>query len=1060
MSESVTRDPGQRCLAERLRAEYALKTSENWYRRLFEAAKDGILILDADTGKIVDVNPFLTELTGNSREEFLGKQLWEIGPFRDIAASRISFAELQAKQYVRYEDLPLEARDGRKIDVEFVSNVYHVDSQNVIQCNVRDITARKRAEKRAEDALEESEKRYRRLFEAAKDGILILDADTGKIVDVNPFLIELTGYSREEFLGKQLWEIGSFNDIAASMVSFAELQAKHYIRYEDLPLETRDGRKIAVEFVSNVYRVDNQSVIQCNIRDITDRKKALDREQRLNKILRAIRNVNQLIVREKDPHKLIQKASDMLVESRGYQSAWIALASGSGPAWAGASAGLGESFEPVAEKMKKGVWPSCCERANGSDKGLAILNPATDCSDCSLWKSDGLETCVIVVLRYEAKIHGFCGISIPADFPFDESLLIEMADDLGLGVHGIELEKKRQENEEAVRQSEERFRILFEQASDIILFLEIKPEGVPVIRDANSATFRILGYERDELIGRPVSFIEAEPDASNVVKERRKNILSGIGTVFEAGHRCKDGGIRDFECSVTEMQIGSKTFGISVERDVTERKRAEAERGNLEEQFRVSQKMEAIGSLAGGIAHDFNNLLSVILSYTFFAMDGLPDDDPRGDDMKEVKLAAERAAALTRQLLAFSRKQMLQPVMLDLNRIAEGIEKMLRRILGEDIDFLQVLEPDLGVVRADPGQIEQVLMNLAVNARDAMPEGGKLTIETANVEIDEEYASRHMDTKPGPYVMLAVTDTGCGMDEEIKSRLFEPFFTTKEKDKGTGLGLPTVYGIVKQSGGNIWVYSELGQGTTFKVYLPRELEAIAVDAAKPSRLPTRCIGNETILLVEDEEALRKVAKRALDAVGYKVLLAAGGDEALLVSEEYAGEIHLLLTDVVMPRMSGRALAQELAKTRPALKILYMSGYTDNAIFHHGVLDAGTNFVGKPFTAKGLAEKVRKVLDGGDVADPGTRYERTVEDEVETKHRPLDRDALRTLPNDILDRLLKAVIAARYDEIVELIETIRITDPEMANGLRRMADLFDYDGMRNLLGKREEGPNDG
>ena len=299
---------------------------------------------------------------------------------------------------------------------------------------------------------------------------------------------------------------------------------------------------------------------------------------------------------------------------------------------------------------------------------------------------------------------------------------------------------------------------------------------------------------------------------------------------------------------------------------------------------------------------------------------------------------------------------------LDLNQIAAGVEKMLRRILGEDIDLVQVLAPDLGLTLADPGQIEQVMMNLVVNARDAMPEGGKLTIETSNVEIDEEYAARHVAVKPGSYVLLAVTDTGCGMDEQTKARIFEPFFTTKEKGKGTGLGLSTVYGIVKQSGGNIWVYSEPGQGTTFKIYLPRELSAATATATKPPTVPRRATGTETILVVEDEEALRKVAKRTLDAAGYTVLTAADGDEALLTCARHAGDIHLLLTDVVMPRMSGRALAQELSKTRPTLKVLYMSGYTDDAIVHHGVLDAGTHFLGKPFTAADLTRKVREVLD--------------------------------------------------------------------------------------------------
>jgi CheY-like chemotaxis protein len=354
----------------------------------------------------------------------------------------------------------------------------------------------------------------------------------------------------------------------------------------------------------------------------------------------------------------------------------------------------------------------------------------------------------------------------------------------------------------------------------------------------------------------------------------------------------------------------------------------------------------------------------VILSYTEFAMDGVRDGDPLKSDLLEVKKAGERAVALTRQLLAFSRKQVLQPAMLDLNQVAEGVEKLLRRIIGEDIDFVQVLAPDLGAVHADPGQIEQVLMNLAVNARDAMPEGGKLTIETSNVEIDEEYAAFHGAVKPGSYVRLAVSDTGCGMDEQTKARLFEPFFTTKEKGKGTGLGLSTVYGIIKQSGGNIWVYSEVGKGTTFKICLPRDFSATASTTIKPSATTKRSKGTETILVVEDEEALRKVALRTLGASGYKVLTASDGEEALLVSARHVGDIHMLLTDVVMPGMSGRALAQQLSKARPTVKVLYMSGYTDNAIVHRGALDPGTHFLAKPFTSAGLTRKVREVLDEG------------------------------------------------------------------------------------------------
>jgi signal transduction histidine kinase len=397
--------------------------------------------------------------------------------------------------------------------------------------------------------------------------------------------------------------------------------------------------------------------------------------------------------------------------------------------------------------------------------------------------------------------------------------------------------------------------------------------------------------------------------------------------------------------------------------ELAERKRSESEREALEEQLRASQRMESIGRLAGGISHDFNNLLSVILCSTDYAIERTTTDDKVRDELVEVRKAAERAAGLTRQLLAFSRKQVLQPVVLNLNQVAAAIEKMLHRILGEDIEYVQVLAPDLGPVWADPGQIEQVLMNLVVNARDAMPTGGRLTLETANVTLDEEYAARHVTVEPGRYVRVSLTDTGSGMDAPTKARIFEPFFTTKEKGKGTGLGLSTVYGIVRQSGGNIWVYSEPGLGTTFKIYLP--LIDAAVGAASPTKpvktAAPHTASTGTILVVEDEESIRDICKRILGAVGYTVLTAATGSDALATCEQQAGEIHLLLTDVVMPRMGGRGLAERVTSLRPGIKVLYMSGYSDDAIAHHGTLAPGTHFIAKPFSAADLVGKVREVL---------------------------------------------------------------------------------------------------
>ncbi len=385
------------------------------------------------------------------------------------------------------------------------------------------------------------------------------------------------------------------------------------------------------------------------------------------------------------------------------------------------------------------------------------------------------------------------------------------------------------------------------------------------------------------------------------------------------------------------------------------------ERKSLEEQFRHSQKMEAFGQLAGGVAHDFNNLLTIISGYSEMMLQRLPAHDPGRDLVQEIYRAGERAASLTRQLLAFSRKQVLAPKVLDLNAVIADTEKMLRRLIGEDVALVMVLAPDLEPVKVDPGQIEQVIMNLAVNARDAMSEGGKLTIETRNVDLDETYATAYPDVKPGRYVMLAVSDTGSGMTPDVQARIFEPFFTTKGPGKGTGLGLATVFGIVKQSGAHINVYSEPGHGAVFKIYLPIVKEKISSGRSLHD-LRVAALGNETILLVEDDDAVRSLGRFCLQTLGYRVLEASNGQEAILIHEQHQGPIHLLITDVVMPEMGGRQLAEQLATRTAGMKVLYVSGYTDDAVFRHGVLEAEVAFLQKPFTIAALANKVREVLD--------------------------------------------------------------------------------------------------
>jgi len=461
-------------------------------------------------------------------------------------------------------------------------------------------------------------------------------------------------------------------------------------------------------------------------------------------------------------------------------------------------------------------------------------------------------------------------------------------------------------------------------------------------------------------------------DHSRLVNIDQKDEFGQLASAFNAMVEKLRESQRELERKVQERtaqleeanhQLELLSESHAEKRSLAERERADAIEAlrNTENQLVQSQKLEAVGRLAGGISHDFNNLLTVILGYTDISKRTLKEGDPLLRNLEEIGKASERAASLTRQLLAFSRKQVMQPKVFDLNTVVSDLKKMLRRMIGEDIELRVISEADLGNIKADPVQLEQVIMNLVVNARDAMPRGGKLSIETSNVYLDESYAREHVSVDPGEYVMLAISDTGCGMNEETRQRIFEPFFTTKESGKGTGLGLSMVYGIVKQSGGNIWVYSEEGRGTTFKIYFPR-VTAEAEEYRRVGDTFEMPKGSETILLVEDAALVRTLARQVLETAGYKVLEAASAEAALTICEPNGTRIDLLLTDVVMPGMSGNDMSKILLARQPDMPVLYMSGYTDEAIVQHGVLEAGINFLQKPFSPGALALKVREVLD--------------------------------------------------------------------------------------------------
>ena len=503
------------------------------------------------------------------------------------------------------------------------------------------------------------------------------------------------------------------------------------------------------------------------------------------------------------------------------------------------------------------------------------------------------------------------------------------------------------------RSAEDRFRVLVETAPTGIVIADEKGR----IAEVNAQALRMFGYERDELLNMPIETLLPERKRKTHYVTRTEYMKGPharpMGVGIELFARRKDGSEFPVEISLGPLVTKEGVLVSSTIVDITERKK-------MEEHRRLSQRMEAIGQLAGGVAHDFNNLLGVIVGCSEMVLGELPPYHPAAKKIEMVQKAGACAADLTRQLLAFSRQQMLQPRVLDLKEIVKRMQTLLQRLLGENIQINVSVNPALGLVKADPGQIEQVLMNLAVNARDAMPKGGSLTIEACNIELDDTYRQEHAPVIPGPYVMLAMADSGTGMDSATQARIFDPFFTTKELGKGTGLGLATVYGIVKQSKGYIWVYSELNKGTVFKVYLPR-LEPNAQPAEHKVTEETVFRGCETILIAEDSESLREIAREYLQSVGYTVLEAATGAEALQKARDYGNSIHLLLTDIVMPAMSGPELARKILSLRPGIKVIFTSGYTDDTIAREGVLDPSVAFIQKPFRPKALARKIQEVL---------------------------------------------------------------------------------------------------
>jgi PAS domain S-box-containing protein len=686
-------------------------------------------------------------------------------------------------------------------------------------------------------AVEESEKRLRVIFESSKDGILVVDVETKAFVIVNAAICRMLGYSHDELLTMQISDIHPAADLPTIIEQFERQARGEIFPLVNIPMLRKDRSIFYADINATPIQLGGQTCMLGDFRDITDRMQAEMRIQHLNRVLRTIRNVNQLIVAASSVDELIQNACTELADQKSYTSAIIVLTDENDLPFAHAEAGEGVDFRPLIVQIERGIAPSCCTAARDTKGVYLIRGRDTFCETCPVGtvcvSPQKMSTC----LEHQGKIYGYLAVSVDMNIAMDEeeeNLFLELAGDLAYSLHNMEV-------------------------------------------------------KRDML-------------------------------------------------------------------------RAEEEKKKLEVQFIQSQKMEAVGQLAGGVAHDFNNLLSIIIGYVTLLREEMTTSESSEEAVTEIYDAAIRASNLTRQLLAFSRKQVLEMQTIDVNEVIGNFEKLLRRTIGEDIQMHLNLMSEPGLVKADESQIEQILLNLAVNARDAMPDGGLLTIETAHVVFDETYAASKAGTRTGPHVMIAVSDSGSGMDRETQARIFEPFFTTKALGKGTGLGLSTVYGVVKQHGGNIWVYSEAGQGTTFKIYLPLADEVATVQEQQTEKL-TGSIPTATVLVAEDEPSLRRLACSILVRSGFKVLESKDEQDAIALAGGHPEPIDLLLTDVIMPTMKGTEVFKKVSEFHPLIRVLYMSGYTENVIGHHGVLDEGVHFLQKPFSAEGLLKKIDETLNG-------------------------------------------------------------------------------------------------
>ena len=797
--------------------------------------------------------------------------------------------------------------------------------------------------------VQQAEKNYRSIFENAVEGIFQSTPDS-RFLTVNPALAGILGYNSPaeviacfSDIGQQLYvDPASAAEVAQIMRERGILQAFEFEAYR------KDRERIWLSLNMRVVRDEKGAEVsrEGTIEEITERKRGETERLVMFEIIQGISTSADLEALLKLVHQAIQKVVYA-------DNCFVAL-------YDEPTDRLGMQFfidkydsAPAPQKLGK----SCVAHVFRTGEALLInhelFDQLVETGEVELFGKPS-PSWLGVPLNTPAKTIGVLVVQHYEDDRAYSERDVEFLSSVG-GQIAVAIERRRADQE--LRESEERYRLFFESSPQPMWVYDLETLAFLAV---NKSAVNHYGYSREDFLAMTIKDIRPTEDIP-ALDDFLASSLERVSAGSIWRHRKKDGNIIEVEITAHSLVFDDRRAELVLAHDITERHRLETALFASEEQLRQSQKLEAIGQLAGGVAHDFNNLLTAINGYSALALRRVGPDHPISSYLEEIKKAGDRAANLTRQLLAFGRKQLLQPLAINLNDIVGDMIKLLKRLIGEDVQLITKPGAGLKQIKADPGQLEQVLVNLVVNARDAMPRGGTVTIETANTTLDGAYASTHVGVTPGEYVMLAISDTGTGMDQDTRTRVFEPFFTTKEKGKGTGLGLSTVYGIVRQSGGNVWVYSELGKGTTFKVYLPQVEDEVAARADAKEDVP-RHRGTETVLLVEDEDTVRKLTSELLVESGYLVLEANGGEQAMALFKEHKGPIDLLITDVVMPKISGKQVAAQLKEVHPETKVLFMSGYTDEAIVHHGIVDSHIAFIQKPFSENALTRKVRDVLD--------------------------------------------------------------------------------------------------